>query len=324
MAGVSETRTIDAVLSTTLAALNKELYDQIFDDYPLISWLNGKLGVAMRGSTVKKIYPGGETITGPVLYEENSTVDSFTGAEVIDSTLQDGMTHFRYNWKQYAATIGITGHDKRVNRGEAQIIDLLGGKTTQAVLSFKKRLNEDAYKDGTGNGGKDLVGLAAHIAATGTTGGLNQTTFSWWASDAATSSSFAANGRDTMTTMFNTLSFGNDKVDIIFTDQTNFERYEKLVDARERYVNEKALNIGFENLMFKSVPIIFDRDCTAGKMYFLNSRYIHWAVLAGADMAVEPFQSGIDQDVILAKLILEANIVVTNRRNHGILTVTAA
>jgi len=324
MAGLSETRTLDAVLSTTLAALNKELYDQIFDDYPLISWLNGKLGVAMRGSTIKKVYPGGESITGPVLYDENSTVDSFSGAEVIDSTLQDGMTQFRYNWKQYAATIGITGHDKRVNRGEAQIVDLLGGKTTQAVLSFKKRLNEDGFTDGTGNGGKNLVGLAAHVAASGTTGGLSATTYTWWKSAAATSSSFAANGRSKMTNLFNTLSFGNDKIDMIFTDQTNFERYELSVEARERYVNEKALNVGFENLMFKSVPIIFDRDCTSGKMYFMNSRYIHFAVLAGADMAIEPFQSAIDQDVTLAKMILEANIVVTNRRNHGLLTVSAA
>jgi hypothetical protein len=34
----------------------------IFDDYPFLSWLNGKLGIAMRGDSVKRVIDGGESI----------------------------------------------------------------------------------------------------------------------------------------------------------------------------------------------------------------------------------------------------------------------
>ena len=52
MAGVSETRTYDALLTTTLANYQSELEPQIFDEYPLLSWCNGKLAGAMPDAHV--------------------------------------------------------------------------------------------------------------------------------------------------------------------------------------------------------------------------------------------------------------------------------
>ena len=59
MAGVSETRTWDALLTTTLANYRKKLIDNIFDTYPTLSWLNGKLGEAMRGAKRLRLLDGG-------------------------------------------------------------------------------------------------------------------------------------------------------------------------------------------------------------------------------------------------------------------------
>lgn len=60
--GLVETRTWNDVLTTTLANYRKQLIDNIFDVYPLLSWLNGKLGIAMRGASVKRVIEGGESI----------------------------------------------------------------------------------------------------------------------------------------------------------------------------------------------------------------------------------------------------------------------
>ncbi len=56
MAGVTESRTYDALLTTTLANYRKQLVDNIFDDYPFLSYINGKLGKAMADqlTTVSK------------------------------------------------------------------------------------------------------------------------------------------------------------------------------------------------------------------------------------------------------------------------------
>ena len=90
--GVSETRVQDSVLTATLANYQKKLYDNIFNYYPFLSYINGKLGEAIRGSTIKRSLEGGESIVEHLLYEKSSAAKSYSGAEVLDVTLQDGMT----------------------------------------------------------------------------------------------------------------------------------------------------------------------------------------------------------------------------------------
>jgi len=105
MAGLAESRTWDSLLTTTLANYQKTLVDNIFDTYPFLSYINGKLGQKMRGGSIKRTEAGGESIVEHLMYGTNSTVKSYAGAETLDTTLQEGMTIARYNWKQYAASI---------------------------------------------------------------------------------------------------------------------------------------------------------------------------------------------------------------------------
>jgi len=321
MAGVSETRTQDALLTTTLANYRNTLYDNIFDNYPLLSWLNGKLGTAMRGASVKRVIGGGESIVEQLLYEVNSTAKYYAGAEVLDTTLQDGMTIARYNWKQASSSIGITGLERRSNMGEEQLINLLQAKATQAEKSLQSVLSEGAWSDGTGFGGKQLTGLQAIVDATATVGGLAPGTFAWWAAyEKGSAGSFAANGLAEMRTAYNTVTYGNDRPDAIFTDQNVFEYYEKSVQPQERFVNTQAADAGFMNLSFKSVPILWDRDCPSGEMYFLNSKYINLVVHRDADMATGEFIRPKDQDVTTAQILFQGNLTTNNRRMLGKIT----
>lgn len=320
MPGVSETRTYDALLTTTLANFREKLVDNIFDTYPTLSWMNGKLGKALRGNSVKRTVSGGESIVEHLLYEQNSTVGSYTGAEPLDLTLQEGMTIARYNWKQYSASVGITGIESRNNQGEAKMIDLLQAKVTQAEMSFRDRLSVDTFGDGTGNGGKNLTGLGAIVSTSTTVGGLAPATYSWWKSTVTGSGSFASQGLSDMRTIYNTLSFGNDKPDFIVTDQNVFEYYEAALQPQERYTNTKAANSGFLNLTFKNIPIVFDRDCTSGYMYFLNSGALSLVVHKDADFSTSPFVRPDNQDVTTSVILLQGNLTTNNRRKLGVLT----
>jgi hypothetical protein len=317
----SPARTYTALLTTTLDNYRKILVDQIFDVYPFLSWLNGSLGMALRGNSVKRMEDGGVTIREHLLFEQNSTVDSYSGAEIIDTTLQEGMTIASYNWKQYAGTYGITGLEKRSNMGETQLINLLQAKLKQLELSFRDRLSVDAFADGTGNGGKNLTGLDALVSDTSNTvGGLDDSTRAWWVPYRSTAiGSFAASGLAEMRTGFNTITFGNDKPDFIVTTQSIFEFYEAALQPQERFMSNKVADGGFMNLTFKNVPIVFDRDCGTGLMYMLNSRYVSWVVHQDADMVTRPFTEPENQDVITAKMILQGNMTTNNRRKLAVL-----
>lgn len=321
MSGVSETRTQDALLTTTLANYRNTLYDNIFETYPLLSWLNGKLGQALRGASVKRVVGGGESIVEQLLYEVNSTAKPYAGAETLDTTLQDGMTIARYNWKQYSASIGITGLERRSNMGEEQLINLLQAKATQAEKSLQSVLSEGSWSDGTGNNGKQLTGLQAIVDSTATVGGLAPGTFAWWAADeTASAGSFAATGLDKMEATFNNISYGNDTPDAIFTDQSVFQFYKKVLQPQERYVNTMAADAGFTNIAYNAVPVMWDRDCPSGEMYFLNSKYVNLVVHKDADMSTGEFIRPKDQDVTTAQILFQGNLTTNNRRMLGKIT----
>jgi len=321
MAGLSDTRVYDSLLTTTLDNYRKKMYDNIFDSYPLLSWLNGKLGIAMRGSTVKRVLTSGVRIAEHLLYGKSTAVKAYSGAEVLDTTLQEGHTMAFFNWKQYSAPVGITGLEKRSNSGEAELIALLEAKAHQAEMSLRDTLSVDAFSDGTANGSKVLGGLQAIVSATATIGGLSPTTFAWWQSTVTSSvGSFASNGRSKMVTTFNTLSYGNDKPDFIITDQNVFEYYETATQGIERITNTKVGDIGFQNLTFKNVPVLFDRDCPSGYMYFLNSKYINFVVHKEADMTPGPFITPKDGDVSTSNILFQGNLTTNNRRMLGVMT----
>lgn len=200
------------------------------------------------------------------------------------------------------------------------MIRLLEAKTTQAEMSLRNTMSEDAFSDGTGNGSKTLTGLQAIVSTTTTLGGLAPATFSWWQSTVTASGSFAAQGINDMRVIFNTLSYGNDKPDFIVTDQSSFEFYEAALQPQERYVNTKAADAGFMNLTFKGVPITFDRDCTSGRMYFLNSRYLTFTTHRDADFSTGPFITPVGQDVTTAMILFQGNMTTNNRRMQGVLT----
>lgn len=323
MPAITESRTWDSLLTTTIANFRKTMVEQIFDVYPYLSYLDGTLGgiVRPRGAgAVKRLVQGGESIEERLMYEQNSTVDSFSDYQVIDTTPQEGMTLARYEWALYSAVVSISGKEKRANRSSAKIIDLLDQKVKQAIMSFRDRLSRNAYAASVGNGGLDIIGIGLLFDSTGTVGNVNPSTNSWWAATETAGGSFAAQGIDDMDSTFNTVTFGNDKPDAIFTTQTIFQYYKKSLVDQKRFQSDKAADAGFVNLLFNGVPIFFDRDCTSGTIYFPNSEWLSWVVDDQADFAMSPMVDRFDQDAFSQKIILQAQQTTNNRRKLAKIT----
>lgn len=321
MPGVAETRTYDALLTTTLANYREQMIDNITDEYPTLSWLTGKLGEAMKGTNRLRKLDGGESIVEHIFYEFSSAVGTYTGYGTIDLTPQEGSTIARYNWRQYGTSVTISGLEQRSNQGEAKMVDILKYKTMQAENSFRDRISRDIWSSLVGGSdGKSLDGLGIQVDSTGTVGGLSQATYPWWASTETASGSFAAQGLRDMRTLFNTISFGNNTPDYIVAPQTVYEYFETALQPQERYQNTKAANSGFSALTFKGVPYFFDRDAIAGTIFMLNSRSINFVVHKDAYFATGKFVEPDDQDAKSAKILLQANITVNERRKHGKLT----
>ena len=125
----------DALLTTTLAAYRKTMYDNIFKDSAFLSYLR------MSDAIIKQ--DGGERIAIPLMYGKNSTVKTHGGYSSLDTTPQDGMTTAFYEWAEIAGTISISRKEERQNSGEGRILNLLEAKTKQAEMSMREKLNDD-------------------------------------------------------------------------------------------------------------------------------------------------------------------------------------
>jgi hypothetical protein len=231
-----------------------------------------------------------------------------------------------FSWRQYAVTITISGKEERQNSGKERIINLLEAKTTQAEKSLKKIMDVAAFANG-GDSAVALNGLAQLVdidPTADTIGGIDRSAAdnAWWRNNSTTSvGSFAAGGLAAMRTMFNNCSDqGTDNPDIIITTQAVYEYYEKLLQVQERFSDAKTADAGFQNLKFKNETIMWDSNCTAGYMYFLNSAYLNLMVHSGCDFITTPFITPVDQDAKSAKYLWMGNLCSSNMARQGVLS----
>jgi hypothetical protein len=306
----------DALLSTTLQNYRPTLVDNIFTARVLLEHLNSAGRVVVE--------TGGTQIIEPLVYAQNNTVGSYSGYDAIDLTPQEGISAAEYDWKQMAASIAISGIEEAKNRGPEAIIKLLQAKIMQAEESIKESMNDMLFSDGTGNGGKDLNGLANIIDATGTVGGIDASSNSWWASYEENTAT--ALTQDQMATAYNTASRGNDHPDLIITTQTLFEKYEKLLTPNVRYQDTNKANLGFQNLMFKQTPVVFDVSCPTGNMFFINSKYLKLVGMADHWFETTEFQKGTvaGVDARYALILSFGNLTCSNRARQAKLTAKTA
>jgi len=304
----------DALLSTTLANYRSQLTDNVFTARPLTYTLMDKGRIRMLN--------GGTKIVEPLIYGLNSTVGSYSGYDSIALTPQEGISAAEFEWRQYAASISISGMEEAKNNGDQEIINLLEAKIMQAEESMREGFNTMFFGDGTGNSSKNWNGLGNLVESGNTVGGIDSNTYTWWKSyeeNTATALTLAQ-----MATAYNSVSVGNDHPDTLLTTQTLFEKYEALLQPNLRYTDTKTADAGFQNLLFKAAPVMYDTGCTAGTFFFLNSKYLTLVGHSDKWFSQTAFISPEDTDARYALIMCYGNLTVRNRAKQGKLTAKTA
>jgi hypothetical protein len=267
---------------------------------------------------------GGTKIVEPLIYGTNATVGSYSGYDSIALTAQAGITAAEYDWKQYAASIAISGIEEAKNNGEQEVINLLEAKIMQAEESMREGFNQMFYADGTGNSSKNWNGLGNLVEASGTVGGINRATAGneYWRSYEENTAAVLSLAQ--MATAYNSVSVGNDHPDVVLTTQALYEKYEALLQPQLRYTDTKTADAGFQNLLFKAAPVMYDVHCTAGVVYFLNSKYLTIVGHSGKWFQQTDFVRPENMDARYALVQCYGNFTVRNAKKQGKLTAKTA
>jgi hypothetical protein len=318
----SPNSTFTEIVTTTLRHRNKQLADNVSNSNALLAALN------QRGRV--KPVAGGRTIVEELEYAENSTFKYYSGYETLDVSPSDVFTAAEYEWKQAAVNITASGLETRIqNASREATINLLESRIRNAEKTMANQLSTGIYSDGTGTGGKQIGGLQSLVAdaGTGTVGGINSTTYTFWKNQ--TSGNVASADTDTtilaneMRAMWLECSRGQDRPDLIVAGQSMFETFwESLTDIQRLNQPEKGV-AGFRSLMFVDAPVVFDGGPHGGgigaaRMYFLNTDYLYWRPHSGTNMVPLERRDSINQDAFVVPLVFAGNLTCSNRSLQGI------
>lgn len=316
------------MVSTTLRRTDKSVKDNMSRNNQLYARLYTK-------GNVKEIADGGYEIQEPLAYAENSTFTYYTGYDVLDVSPSDVITSAKYEWKNAAVSITASGTEIRNNSGQERMINLVKTRTDIAVKTMVNNLNVGLYSDGTGAGGKQIGGLQLLVsdAGTGTIGGINSSTWTFWKNIVQSAAAPLGGGsaitpsKSTIKTLMNGLWYnltrGGDKPDLIVADTNYYGFYEESLQDLQRFTadgGDMAKN-GFNSLKYKSADVVFDTGSSiaANRMYFLNTDYMKFVVHKDANMKQGEARTSIDQDAIVIPIYFQGNLVVNNRSLQGIL-----
>lgn len=281
---------VDDIIATTIQSRSGVLADNLTNNVALLRYLK------MKGN--QRTFSGGNVILEELMYNDPNTDNSgsYSGYEAINISPDSPISAAQYAIKQYAGSVTISGLEMLQNSGKEQMIDLLAGRMQVSEARILNRMGADIYGDGTGNGGKNLTGMAAAIpdvANTGTYGGIDRATWAFWrpqvfsgVTDGGAAVS-AANIIAYMTALAIRQVRGTNKPDLIISDGNYYSLYSNALQAIQRVQSdgsEKGVGAGFASLKFfgggMSADVINDggigNAATANTMFFLNTDYIHF------------------------------------------------
>ena len=310
---------LSEIVSTTLRNRSGEFADNVTKKNALLAKLDEK-GAIVRHS-------GGRTIVKELDYAENGTFKYYSGYESLDVSSQEVLSAAEYNWRQAAVAVTISGLEKRQNGGSSGVIDLLSSRINNAMRTMGNKVSEGIYSDGTGTSGKQIDGLKSLVAddpTSGTVGGIDAATYSFWRNYASSAATSAGNITARMNLAYNTITRGADQPDIIPADSTMFGFYEASLQDKMRFSDTKMADAGFLSYRFKGADVVLDDavgiSTTHNRMYFLNTDYITFDVHEDAYMTPLDGIRPVNQDAEVFPIILQGNMTCSNREQQAVLT----
>jgi len=316
---------LDEIVTTTLRNRTGKLADNVTENNALLKRLK------MRGNV--KPVSGGRTIVQELEYAENGTFKRYSGYETLNINPSDVFTAAEFNYAQAAVAVSISGLEQLQNSGKEAVIDLLGSRIKNAERTMMNNIASDCYSDGTADGGKQIGGLALLIdttPATGTVGGINAATWSFWQNIASTgTAATAANIQSLMNGVALQLVRGTDSADIIIAGSNKYNFYLQSLQAIQRITSEESAGAGFTSLKYygagNSADVVLDGGvggaCPTDTMFFINSNYLHFRPHVDRNFTVlGPERHAVNQDAMVKLIGFAGNMTVSNRRLQGVLT----
>ena len=310
---------LSEIVTTTLYKRNKELADNVSNGNALLARLNQKGNV--------RPVSGGRQIVEELEYAENSTFMYYSGYETLDISPSDVFSAAVYDWKQAAVNVSASGLEVEIqNSGKEAVINLLQKRIDNAMKTMRNNLSTGVYSDGTGSAGKQIGGLQ-HIVAdapsTGTVGGINRATYSFWQNQTSGDATLAsaANMRTEMQDMWLECTRGPDTPDFIVADKVTYNYFWDSLTDIQRITGAEEGVAGFRSLKYVTADVFYDGDSgiPSSHMYFLNTDYLYLRPHTARNVVPLEKKDSLNQDAMVVPVVWAGNLTCSNASLQGVI-----
>lgn len=278
----------------------------------------------------KRMIRGGTQLEFPLMYTRMAAGGFYSGMDPLDVTPSDTVKNGALDWRQAYVPVTVDGLTMIKTDSPDAIANFLSMQFEQAEMEMAAILGTGVFSDAVTNL-KSIDGIQGAVDAgsvAATYAGILRSSNTWWNSqvDAATATLTLA----AMQSMFGSLTVGGRAPTLLCATQANFNRLWVLMSAKENIFIQPSghdvqlASAGFHNLLFNGVPMVVDPNVQANHIYFLNEDFLYWGVSPRADFFLEDFQAPIQQDAMVSKLLWAGQLIVTNARLQGKMTVLTA
>ena len=266
---------VSDILATTIESRTRQVADNVTDNNVLLKKLETKGKI--------KPFSGGSKILQELSFAENSNAGFYSGYDLLPVGVSDVISAAEFDIKQAAVPVVISGLEMLQNSGREQMIDLLEARLGVAESTLSNLISAGLYSDGTGSGGKEITGLDLAVPidpTTGTYGGIDRATWTFWQSQVNSGDFSATTIQQAMNALWASLVRGSDMPDLIVMDNAMWEIYVASLQAQQRFHQAEVGNLGFPTLKFMGTDVCLDGgiggNATLRTAYFLNCDYIHY------------------------------------------------
>lgn len=310
---------ITDIVTTTIESRSGVIADNVTKNNALLARLKQK-------GKVKKI-SGGSLIYQELSYAENGNFSWYSGYDLLPVAAQDVLSAAQFSLKQCAVPVVVSGLEKLQNAGKEQMLDLVESRMEVAEATMENRIAEGVYSDGTGYGGKQLTGLQAAIIGvptTGTYGGIDRATWTFWRNQVSTGGALtAANVQARMNGLWASMVRGKDRPDLIVFDNNCWNAYMASLQPLQRFTDPKMAELGFASVKFMDADVVLDGGLggytPADTGYFLNTNYLFFRPHADRNMV--PLSPGnrvsVNQDAEVSILAFAGQMTCSNMSLQG-------
>jgi len=324
---IVQDRNYRQLLTAAVARRSREVQDIVYNATPLTRILRDEGRIRVKRA-------GGPELRIPVQFDKLQA-QWFTGYDKIEITPKELLNSAVFNWSRVVSMFSLTGTELMYTRGEEEVIDLMETYLDAAEKSVKEEFEVAMIGDGTGAGGRELIGLGGAIPVipnTGVYGGIDRATVPNWRTSTfnipnGDVSGFTTWDSTTARPIIERISLNRSRngryADLLIADSLSYQAISASFVAHQRIVSERLGRLGFAGLTYMTPAGPVDIVAAGGIGTVMPANTIFGIDTKGLalyefpDQSFVPFHPGdgmrpINQDAVAQGIVWSGQLVLEN------------